>query len=128
MSRAGMTHVCSLISFSYPTDDSSGGAVPSGTVVYERLDARVEANMPTMALLEQGLEVPTLFQVLIHPGNIEAKHNDQIVFTAPTNDWFYNKKFRIVGLTRSSNAAGNDRNLIKFVVRRWEESHGENYQ
>lgn len=128
MSRAGMTHVCSLISFSYPQDDSSGGAVPSGTVLYQRLDARIEANMPTLALLEQGLQVPTTYQVLVHPGNIEAKHNDQIVFTAPQNDWFYNKKFRIIGLTRSSSHPGNDRNLIKFIVRRWEESYSNDVQ
>ena len=124
----GLNRVCELITFSYPQDDSSGGAVPSGTVAYRNLSARIEANMPTMALLEQGLQVPETFQVLIHPANIDAKHNDQIRFTAPVGDWFFNKKFRIIGLTRSSNHPANDRNLIKFIVRRWEESHGNDYQ
>jgi hypothetical protein len=128
MARAGMTHVCSLITFSYPSDDSSGGAVPSGTVLYQRLDARIEQNMPTIQLLEQGLQVPETFQVLVHPGNIDAKHNDQILVTAPQNDWFYNKKFRIIGLTRSSSHFGNDRALIKFIVRRWDESHQNDLQ
>lgn len=123
-----MTHVCSLITFSYPNDDSVGGAVPSGTVVYERLDARIEANMPTQVLMEQGVDVIPTWQVLIHPGNIDANHNDQIVFTAPQNDWFYGKKFRVVGITRSSSHFGNDRALIKFIVKRWGESHQNDLQ
>ena len=124
----GLNRVCELITFSYPADDSVGGAVPSGTVLYQNLSCRIEANMPTMALLEQGLQVPTTYQVLVFPGNITAEHNDVIRFTAPINDWFYNKKFRIIGLTRSSSHPANDRNLIKFIVRRFEESHGEAYQ
>ena len=125
---AGLTHVCELITFSYPQDDVVGGAVPSGTVLYQNLSCRIEANMPTQVLLEQGLEIPTTYQCLVFPGNINAKHNDQIRVTAPTTDWFYNKKFRIIGLTRSSSHPGNDRNLIKFILKRWEESHGEAYQ
>lgn len=124
----GLNHVCELITFSYPQDDVVGGAVPSGTVLYQNLSCRIEANMPTMALLEQGLQVPETWQVLVFPGNIEAKHNDQIRITAPVNDWFYNKKFRIIGITRSSNHPGNDRNLIKFIVRRFDVSHAEAYQ
>ncbi len=125
---AGLDRICELITFSYSQDDSSGGAVPSGTVLYPRLQARIEANMPTIQLLEQGLQVPETFQVLIFPANIEAKHNDQIRFIAPISDWFYNKRFRIIGITRSSNHPANDRNLIKFIVKRREESHGEVYQ
>lgn len=125
---AGLNRICELITFSYPQDDSSGGAVPSGTVAYQNLSARIEANMPTMALLEQGLQVPETWQVLIFPANIEAKHNDQIRFTAPVNDWFFGKKFRIVGLVRSSSHPQNDRNLIKFIVRRFDESHANDYQ
>jgi hypothetical protein len=125
----GMNRVCELITFSYLSDDSSGGAVPSGTVLYPRLSARIEQNMPTQVLLEQGLTVPTTYQVMLFPGNIEVKHNDQIRFVAPVNgDWFYDKKFRVIGLTRSSSHPANDRNLVKVIVKRWEESHAESYQ
>ncbi len=125
---AGLNRVCELITFSYPQDDSVGGSVPSGTVLYERLSARIEANMPTQALIDQGLQVVETWQVLVFPGNIDAGVNDQLRFTAPVNDWFFNKKFRIVGITRSSNHPQNDRNLIKFIVRRFDESHGNDYQ
>jgi hypothetical protein len=124
----GLNRVCELITFTYPSDDSVGGAVPSGTVLYPRLSARIEANMPTMALLEQGLEVPTTYQVLLFPGNITVKHNDQIHFVAPVNDWFYGKKFRVIGLTRSSIHPANDRNLLKVIVKRWEDGHSNDLQ
>lgn len=123
-----MNRVCELITFAYPQDDSSGGAVPSGTVLYPRLSARIEANMPTQALIEQGVEVPTTYQVMLFPGNITVKHNDQIRFVAPVNDWFYDKKFRVIGLTRSSSHPSNDRNLVKVIVKRWEEGHANDLQ
>jgi hypothetical protein len=84
--------------------------------------------MPTIQLLEQGLQVPATFQILIHPGNIEANHNDQIRITAPATSRYYNKKYRVIGLTEASSHPMNDRNLIKFILKRWEASHGEAYQ
>jgi hypothetical protein len=123
MSPAGLNRVCEILTFSYPQDDSSGGAVPSGTVIYQNVNIRIEPIRPTMALLEQGLEVSTLYQAMIFAGNLEVKHNDQIHFTAPINDWFYDKKFRVIGLQRSSNHPAQDRNQIKLILRRFEESH-----
>src|SRR3990167_10963689 len=102
MSPAGLNRICSLLTFSYPQDDSVGGAVPSGTVVYENLPIRIETKESTLVLLEQGLEVPVFYSAQLFPGNITVKHNDQIVFTAPTNDWFYEKKFRILNPRKSS--------------------------
>jgi len=125
---AGYNRICELISFSYPSDDSSGGAVPSGTVVYQNLSVRIEPAKPSQVLLEQGLQVPTLFNVMLFAGNIEVKHNDQIRFTAPVNDRYYNKKFRVIGVQNSSNGYFQDRNQIKLVARRWEESHSNNLQ
>lgn len=125
---AGLNRVCELITFSYPSDDTSGGAVPSGTVLYSNLDIRIEALKPTQALLEQGLQTPTLYQAMVFEGNAEIKHNDQIHFVAPINDWFYHKKFRIIGLQRSSNHPWQDRNQIRLTLQRWEESHANDLQ
>lgn len=125
---SGLNRVCEITTFSYPSDDSVGGAVPSGTVVYQNVLIRIESPKPTMALLEQGLQVPALFNAMLFPGNIEVKFNDQIRFTAPVNDWFYNKKFRVISVIRSSHHPAQDRNLVKLVLRRWEESHNNNLQ
>lgn len=120
---AGLNKICRLIRFSYPSDDVVGGAVPSGTVVYENLTIRIKSEKPTQALLEQGLQTPTIFTGLLFAGNIEIEHNDQIEITAPRPDFFYGRKFRVIGVQRSSNHPAQDRNQIRVTMRRYEESH-----
>lgn len=128
MSPAGTNYVCRLIRFSYPQDDVVGGSVPSGTVAYENLNIRIKAEKPTMALLEQGLQVPTIYTGLLSPGNIVIEHNDQIEVTAPFVGFYYGKKFRVLGIQRSSNHPMQDRNQIRVVLRRYEEAHANNLQ
>lgn len=125
---AGINRVAELTTFSYPNDDVVGGAQPSGTVLYDNLVVRIKSEEPTLALLEQGLQTPTIYTALVFAGNIEIKHNDQLRFTAPVNDWFYNKRFRVIGVQRSSNHPAQDRNQIRVTLRRFEESHANNIQ
>lgn len=125
---AGINRIAELTTFSYLNDDSVGGAQPSGTVLYQNLVVRIKSEEPTLALLEQGLETPTIYTALIFPGNIEIKHNDQLRFTAPIRDWFYNKKFRVIGIQRSSSHPNLDENQVRVTLRRFEESHTNNLQ
>lgn len=124
---AGLNRVCEVIRFSneisgVSTDDEQGGAVPTGTVVYQNLGLRIKSEEPTLVLLEQGLATPTLFSAHLFSGLIVIEHNDQIRITAPTNDFLYNKKFRVIGIQRSSNTSSQDRNFIRITLKRWEES------
>lgn len=128
MSPAGLNQVARLIRFSYPADDSVGGAVPSGTVVYENLFIRIKSEEPTLALLEQGLTTPTIYSGLLFAGNIDIDHNDQVEVVAPQQSWFYGKKFRVIGVQRSSNHPAQDRNQIRLTLRRFEESHSNELQ
>lgn len=125
---AGLNQLCRLIRFNYPSDDVVGGAVPSGTVVYDRLVIRIKSEKPTQALLEQGLQTPTIFSGLLFAGNIEIEHGDQIEITAPPVGFFYGKKFRVIGVQRSSNHPAQDRNQVRVTLRRYEESHSNNLQ
>ena len=125
---AGLNQVCRLIRFSYPADDAVGGAVPSGTVVYENLLVRIKSEEPTQALLEQGLQTIPIFTGLLFAGNIDVHHNDQLEVVAPMGSWFYQKKFRVIGIQRSSNHPSQDRNQIRVTMRRFEESHSNNLQ
>lgn len=125
---AGLNQVARLIRFSYPADDVVGGAVPSGTIVHENLFIRIISEEPTQALLEQGLQTPTIYTGLLFSGNIDINHNDQIEVVAPQLSWFYGKKFRVIGVQRSSNHPAQDRNQIRVTMRRHEESHSNNLQ
>lgn len=128
MSPAGLNQVARLIRFSYPADDEVGGAVPSGTVAYENLFIRIRSEEPTLALLEQGLETPTIYTGLLFAGNVTIEHNDQVEVVAPAGSWFYGKKFRVIGVQRSSNHPNQDRNQIRITMRRFEESHSNDLQ
>lgn len=125
---AGINRTAELTTFQYLNDDSGGGAQPSGTVLYTNLNIRIRSEEPTLALLEQGLQTPTIYTALVSPGNIEIKHDDQIRFTLPVNDWFYNKRFRVIGIQRSSNHPAQDRNQIRVTMRRFEEAHSNELQ
>lgn len=125
---AGLNQVARLIRFSYPADDAAGGAVPSGTVVYENLLVRIKSEESTQALLEQGIQTPTIYTGLLFAGNITIEHNDQLEIVAPMGSWFYGKKFRVIGIQRSSNHPAQDRNQIRVTMRRYEESHSNNLQ
>lgn len=102
-------------------DDSIGGAVPSGTVIYENIQARIKAEEPTLALLEQGLETPTIFSAqLSYPylttGTFDYQHNDQYEVTDPPISPWYGKKFRIIGI---QNVEYNDaRRYVNVKMRR----------
>lgn len=102
-------------------DDSVGGAVPTGTVLYDNIRARIHAEQPTLALLEQGLETPTIFSAqLSYPylttGTFDYQHNDQFEVTDPPISPFYGKKFRIIGI---QNVEYNDaRRYVQVKMRR----------
>lgn len=125
---AGQNQVCQIIRFTYPQDDVVGGAVPSGTVVYSSIDIRIKSEKPTQALLEQGFQTPTIFTALIHEGNITIEHNDQVYIVNPPMGFYYGKKFRVIGIQRSSNHPFQDRNQIRLTLKRWEESHANELQ
>ena len=125
---AGLVQVCNVIRFSYPADDSSGGAVPSGTVLYSHLDIRIASEKPTMALVEQGLQTPTIYSALLFEGNVDIQHNDQIEVILPVVGWFYGKKFRVVGVQHSSTHPFLERNQIRLTLRRIEQSHSNDLQ
>lgn len=85
-------------------DDDQGGAVPSGTVIYPDIYSRISALQPTLALLEQGLETPTIFNGKFQypafniTGTFEVLPNDQYEVTWPPISQHYGKKFVIISV------------------------------
>jgi len=112
-----------IIKYTYPEDDSSGGAVPSGTVLYENVQLRFHAQQPTQVLLEQGLETETLFSISAHPATMDVEHNYEIEITAPTYSWYYQKRFRIIGVQPPSMNRKHARSFLSLTAKREEKSH-----
>lgn len=107
-------------------DDSIGGALPTGTVIYTNVEARIHAAKPTLALLEQGLETPTIFTGVLAPGNISLQHNDQLEITSPPISDYYQKKFVVIGI---QNLGFYDpRKYVVVTLRRLVIAHSNNLQ
>lgn len=85
-------------------DDDQGGAVPSGTVIYRDIHSRISALQPTLALLEQGLETPTIFNGKFQypafniTGTFEVLPNDVYEVTWPPISVHYGDKFRVISV------------------------------
>lgn len=123
---AGLVHTGHIIRFSYNVDDDQGGALPSGTTLYNPVFARIFTEKSTLALLEQGLLTPELFSAILEPGNMDLHHNDQFQVDAPSMSPYLNKKFVIISIQSPSMLDG--RRYTRVVMRRFEIANSNNLQ
>jgi hypothetical protein len=110
------------------SDDSVGGSIPSGTILKENVYCRIEQMKATQVLLEQGLDLPEMFQgFLVYTGDpIDIRNNDQLEIYSPPISPFYNKRFRILGYRHSSQMDG--RRFVEVTMRRHEVGRTEGLQ
>ena len=83
-------------------DDVVGGSILTGTVQFDNVMARVEANPEDQLLLQQGLETVKTFNALVVPGTLDIMERDELEITRPVYHPYYAVRFRIVGVQRSS--------------------------
>lgn len=105
-------------------NDDIGGAVPTGTVLYNTVFSRIASEKPTLALLEQGLETPEIFRAELSyvpyspTGTFDVQHNDQYEVTAPQVSPFFQKRFVIIGVQHVS--YNDARRFLRVTMRRLE--------
>ena len=99
-------------------DDYVGGAVSSGTVHYTNIAARFEGTPPEQMFLFQGLETNRIFRVVLVPGTLDIREHDQMTLVAPANHIYYNKVFRVIGVTYSDFNPSDRRNYLIVDVDR----------
>lgn len=83
------------------TDDYAGGAVITGTVVYNDLLARMQGNEDDQLLVQQGLETLRTFNMEVWPGNKDIRERDEVEITFPPNYPYINQRFRITSVRYS---------------------------
>ncbi len=131
-SIAGLNIKGRIWRFTNPVDDDQGGSVPTGTVLYEPVFSRISSKKPTLALLEQGLETPTIFSGMLSyspyssTGTFDVQHNDQYEVTAPPISRHYGKKFVVIGVQPQS--MNDNRRYLLVTLRRLETSNPNNLQ
>ena len=104
--------------------------MPSGTVVYSPVFARISAMKPTQALLEQGLETPEIYSGILSysppTGTFYVEQNYQYQVTWPPISSYYQKKFVIIGVQHQS--FDDPRKYLLVTMRREEIANSNNLQ
>ena len=120
---AGANQIAKLWRYSTPIDDYVGGALPTGTVIHESLFIRISPVVPTMALLEQGLETVKLFKTTLGWVAKDVLENDVLEVIEPYDSMYMGKMFRVISVQLPSLRANDPRSQVQVVLRRYEIAH-----
>lgn len=120
---AGHNQIAKVWRFTTPLDDYIGGALPSGTITHENILVRISPKVPTMALLEQGLETIKLFETSVSWVAKDIEENDIIEVFAPYDSIYYGEQFRVIATRFPSLRPNDPRSQVQVVMRRWEKAH-----
>lgn len=124
MAIAGNNIKIRIFRINYANDDIVGGAVVTGTVVGD-YPARLQANPVEQILEQQGLETDRTFKLNIVPGYLDIRERDELTVIAPTDHIYYNKWFRVRGVSYSSLNKRDPRNYMMLTVSRSVRAHSD---
>ena len=120
---AGTNLLCSIYRYTESDDDIVGGAVVTGTAVYDNIPIRIEEQPVQQLLLQQGLETVKTFDAIVVPGTLVIKERDEIEVTFPVEDVRYGKRYRIINSRPSSMNTRDPRSYISLTLVRSERAH-----
>lgn len=108
-----------------PDDDSSGGALISGTILYENVPARIQQQPEQMLLLQQGLETLKVFTANVYPGTLDIRERDELEVTFPANYQIYGQRMRITNARPADFAPNDRRNYMLLTMTRSVQAHAQ---
>ena len=120
---AGINCRAAIWRWLFTTDDSVGGASPTGTFIYNDVGAFLQEQPAEQLLLQQGLETQKIFQANVYPGWYYIKERDEFEVTAPTDQYHYGDRFRVVNARPSSHNRRDPRGYIMLTMVRSEVAH-----
>lgn len=111
-------------------DDSVGGAVPSGTILFEGVQIRIQNSPNALDLQIQGYETSKMYSAVMFPKPymIINEMKDYFQVTSPPNSRHYNDMFRIRNVQESSFHPADPRRYLILTLERSELGHGNSYQ
>ena len=125
--RAGNNLSARIWRFSYPADDSVGGALPSGAIIYENVQARLQDTSPIAAFAIQGVETNKIHQAEVYPGTLDIQEYDQFEVVSPPNHPWVNLKMRIDTVQKPNYHPADPRGFLLLTMVR-STKHGNEYQ
>lgn len=112
----------------YTSDDDVGGAQPSGTVLHESLEARIDEELTDVMLVQQGLEAKKTFSGMIWGNQLQIREQDDLQVVSPPNHDYYGKRFTVVDGRYDSRHPGIKQRYLLVRLTRSQVAHGETFQ
>jgi len=97
-------------------DDDHGGAILSGTVLYDTADARLQAIKPSYLMLQQGLEVESLFRLMVQSSERDYREYDEVEVIWPIQHKYYGDRFRIIKVQEDALHPFDRRSFVEFTL------------
>ena len=120
---AGENTRCRIWRIDTDPDDAVGGAVITGSVVYDFIPLRFQAEPEQQLLLQQGLQTMRTFTAMIVPGYLDIRERDELEVTAPLDHIYYGLRFRITSVNYSSHNRRDPRNYMRLGLIRSVRAH-----
>jgi len=130
---AGLNCLVNFIRLTYTTDDDVGGADPTGTFVFQNVNARIvplsfNGMNPSVLLQDQGLETRRPLSCMVWPGTLAIREEDELVVVSPPNHRYYNQTFRIITLEYAGHHPDQKRQNLLLTIERSDISHRNEIQ
>lgn len=123
MTMAGGTIRCTFYRMENEPDDAVGGAVITGTMIYDHYPVSMHGDAPSQLLLQQGYETVKTFSAIVVPGTLDLRERDEMEVVAPADHVYFGKRFRIVSAVPSSHNARDPRNKLHLKLTRSVRGH-----
>jgi hypothetical protein len=115
---AGLNIQARVHRMSVNADDDVGGALITGTVVYECLNTRLTPARPSFLLLAQGLETERLATATVRPGTLVIYERDEFEVVGPINHPSLGERWRVVSVDRPSLHPSDSRGFLNLTLNR----------
>lgn len=123
MTISGNNCRINIWSISEDTDNVVGGAMITGTVLYQNIPARFQSDREDILLFQQGLETNKTFTFTITPGYLVVHERDELEICQPIDHTYYGDRFRAVSVRHSDFNHRDPRNYLIIHATRSVEAH-----
>jgi hypothetical protein len=124
---AGMVFTGRLWRYNYSDDDAVGGAVLTGTILYQSFPFSLQEQEEEQLLMQQGLQTIKTFTAvcpMIIEGELaDIRERDEIEILTPPNHPHAGDYFRVTNPRFSSHAQNDARAYIMLSLIRSERAH-----
>ena len=110
------------------TDDATGGAIVTGTLAYENCEASIVESSQTLLMLQQGYEVPAVFNVMLKVPNNDINERDEIEVTAPPNHELFGLRLKVSGVHLLPYGPSDHRRYVHLAATRSSFAHSNRGQ